>query len=152
MNTIYPTTTSARVTDDNPLVKMESLAQGSQRILLEIKSVFPFDLFPDEVIIDETKVSIHRNYFFYTGQIQSVELKDVFNVVVNHGLFFAKLELFDRYFAQQPISVEYLKKEDAIRARHIIQGLVIAKKENIDITALSEDDLIAKLDRIGQSR
>jgi hypothetical protein len=144
--TIYATTVNSEVN------KIDGLAQGSQRVLLDIKSVFPFDLFPDEVIIDETKITIQRNFFFFTGQSQSVNIADIFNVVVNHGIFFAKLELFDRYFAEQPISVEYLKKEDAARARQIIQGLVLVKKNNIDTSSLSVDNLTHKLDRIGQSR
>ncbi len=145
--TIHATTRNAEARNS-----IDTLAQGSHRVLVDIKSVFPFDLFPDAVIIDETKVTIQRNFLFFTGQSQSVNIADILNVVVNHGIFFAKLELFDRYFAEQPISVEYLKKDEAVKARHIIQGLVLVKKDNIDISTLELDNLVMKLGQIGQSR
>lgn len=132
--------------------ELDSLATGSARIILDIKAVFPFNFFPDELIIDETKVSVHTKLFFYTKQVRSVVYSDIFNVVIHEGLFFAKLEIIDRYFSEQSIVIEFLKKKDAILARRIIQGMVIAKKEKIDLQALPIKDLIEKLDRIGKSR
>lgn len=132
--------------------QLNHLAQESARVLLEIKTVFPFTLFPDILILDETKVSMHISYFFYTKEVRSIEYKDIFNVVIQQGLFFAKLEIIDRYFVQRPIILEYLKRNEAIHARRIIQGMVIAKKENIPIENVSIEQLIPKLDRIGQTR
>lgn len=132
--------------------ELNQLAKESARVLLDIVAVFPFNFFPDEVIIDEAKVSIHTHYFFYTKQVRSIEYKDIFNVIVQQGIFFAKLELVDRFYAKESIDIEFLKKNDAIKARRIIQGMIIASKEGIDTHAIPIDELMKTLDRIGQSR
>lgn len=132
--------------------KLDQLVQQSGRVIIDIKSVFPFVFFPDELVIDETKVSVHTNYFFYTKEVRSIEYKDIFNVVINQGILFARIEIVDRYFSQQTIIVDFLKKREAILARRIIQGLIISKKENIDTRSISTHDLIVKLSRIGKTR
>jgi len=142
------TTKKIRQTSD----QLKDLVAGSERILLDMKSVFPFDFFPDELIADESKVSIHTNYFFVSKEARSIQYTDIFNVIVSHGLFFANIEIVDRYYAQQPIVVKYLKKDDAILARRIIQGMIIAKKEEIDIGNLPKELLLKRLEEIGKSR
>lgn len=132
--------------------KLDDLVAGSSRIILDIHSTFPFDFFPDDVILDETKVTIHSKYFFLTKEVRSVEYTDIFNVIVQQGIFFAKLELVDRFFAHQPIVVNYLQKKDAVLARRIIQGMIIAQKQNVDIRGVPVDELLVKLGRIGKSR
>jgi|SRR3990167_8638677 len=136
----------------NASTELTKLASESARVILDIKAVFPFNFFPDELMVDETKVSIHTNFFFYNKQVRSIEYSDIFNVVIQEGLFFAKLEIVDRYFSEQSITIEYLKKKDAVLARRIIQGMIIAKKKNIDLRSLPIHELMQKLDRIGQSR
>ena len=83
--------------------------------------------------------------------MRSIEYEDIYNVFIQQGLFFAKLEIVDRFFSQQRICVEYLKKAEAIRARRLIQGMMIVKKDNIDLSKLSVEEVVAKLDRIGKS-
>jgi len=119
---------------------------------MEFKSTFPFTLFPDEIIVDETKVSIHTHYFFATKQVRSVEFKDIFNVTIQQGVVFANMTIADRFFSQEPINTPYLKKNDAIKARRLIQGLILASKEGIKIHDLPYDELMQKLERIGKSR
>lgn len=132
---------------EHAAAELNQLAQESSRVILDVSTVFPFDFFPDKLVLDEMKVSIHTSYFFYSKEIQSIEYKDISHVLVQQGLFFAKLEIF----AHQPIPVEYLRKNDAIRARRMIQGMIIAKKENIPIETLPIEQLIQKLDEIGRT-
>ncbi|MDQ5900729.1 MAG: hypothetical protein QG600_307 [Patescibacteria group bacterium] len=138
--------------NNNKNSKLDDLVAGSSRVILDIHSTFPFDFFPDDVILDETKVTIHSKYFFLTKEVRSVEYIDIFNVIVQQGVFFAKLELVDRFFAHQPIIINYLKKRDAMLARRLIQGMIIAQKHNVDIRGIPVDELLKKLDRIGKSR
>ncbi|PIZ65085.1 hypothetical protein CO051_05735 [Candidatus Roizmanbacteria bacterium CG_4_9_14_0_2_um_filter_39_13] len=119
---------------------------------MDIKTVFPFDFFQDEVIVDTTKVSIHIHYFFYSKEVRSVQFKDIFSVIVQQGVFFASLELVDKFFSEQPIIVRHLWKKDAIKARRIIQGMIIAQKQSIDIRTIPVKELVSKLETIGESR
>lgn len=132
--------------------KLDMLARESARVIVDVKAVFPFNFFPDEVILDETKVSVHISYFFWSKEVRSIEYKDIFNVAVQQGLFFAKLEIVDRFFTQSPITINYLFKKDAHKIRRLIQGMMIAQKEQIDIHDMPLKELVAKLERIGRSR
>ena len=53
---------------------------------------------------------------------------------------------FDR---RQEIRIPYLRSNDAIRARNIIQGLIIAKKEGIDVSKLTHKELVEKIEDLG---
>lgn len=132
--------------------KLDQLASGSARVLLEVRTVFPFNFFPDEVIIDEVKVSLHTSYFFYSREVRSIEYKDIFNIIAQESLVFGRLEIFDRYFSHSPFIVDFLWKSDAKKARRLIQGLIIAKKQNINTSIIPLDELMQKLNRIGESR
>ncbi|PIZ65458.1 hypothetical protein COY14_02250 [Candidatus Roizmanbacteria bacterium CG_4_10_14_0_2_um_filter_36_9] len=132
--------------------QLDNLTYESKQVILDIKSVFPFDFFQDEIVIDLTKVSIHFHYFFYSKELRSIQFKDIFNVIVQQGLFFASIEIVDKFFSEQPLVVRYLWKKDAIKARRIIQGMMIAQKQNIDIRKIPAKELVRKLEIIGESR
>ena len=136
----------------NAMKDLDKLVNDSKRVILDIKAVFPFNFFPDEVVADESKVSIHSNSFFSTKEVRSIEYKEIFNVTIRQGVLFAALEIADRFFSNEPIVVPYLWKKDAIAARRIIQGMMIVKSENIDTHTLPIPDLIRRLERIGQTR
>jgi hypothetical protein len=129
--------------------KLNRLIDQSHCVLLNISAVFPFDFFPDQVTIDENKVNIVERMFFWSEYIHSVMIKDIMNVVVQSGLFFATLQLIPIGHGDIPIEVRYLKRHDAIRARRIIQGLIAAKKANIDLTALPKKVLTEKIEELG---
>lgn len=132
--------------------KLDNLGRDSSRVILDIKAIFPFNFFPDEIIVDETKVSIYKRFFLYSKEIRSLEYSDVFSVVVQHGPLFAHIVINDRYFAQDPIVVEFLRKKDAILLRRIILGLMIAKKEKILMHTMPIHELRMKLEKIGKTR
>lgn len=138
------------VSDEQNVRDLDTLVKESQRVLLRINAVFPFNFFPDEVIVDETKVSIIHKIFFYSNSIRSIAHEDIFNVIVEHSLFFATLEIVDRFFVEQPIIIRYLKKDDAILARRLIQGIIIAKKKGINLTELKKDELHRKIELLGE--
>ena len=90
---------------------------------LKIRTVFPFVLFPDDLIVDDDKVTIIRRTFFASEEIHTIPIKDVMDVIVAHNLFFATLYI-KRAFQNDLYELEYLKKEEALRARQLIQELV----------------------------
>ncbi|MBI4137558.1 hypothetical protein HY469_05855 [Candidatus Roizmanbacteria bacterium] len=132
--------------------RLKDLMSKSDRIIFKTRSVFPFDLFPDEIIIDETKVSIITHSFFETAQVRSIGFNDIFNVILEYSIFFAKIKVIEVAFLNQPLEVEYLKKSDALRARRIIQGLIIAKKEGIDFGKILPSELVKRTEEVGKAR
>ncbi len=130
--------------------KLETLSKRAERIILQATNIFPFDLFPDQIIVDETKVSIVYKEFFWSESIQPILLDSITDVVVETSLFFGKLKIIN--FNRAEVVVEWLWKKDALEARRVIQGLVVAKKAGVDFTAYEVGELKEKVSQLGQAR
>ena len=54
-------------------------------ILLRLKSVFPFDFFPNEIIIHRSKIDIVYRQFFWDEQVVSLPIDQVKGVSVRRS-------------------------------------------------------------------
>jgi hypothetical protein len=130
--------------------KIENVKERADRELATVKAVFPFDLFPDEVVVDENKITIVNHSFFFNKHIRSILVKDIANVTATTSLFFGSLQIVDQYFTQDPVRVEYLKRTEAICARRLIQGLMIAYQDKIDFSKMDTNVVYKQLLEIGK--
>jgi hypothetical protein len=129
--------------------KLNDLVDVSDNVLFRAKAVFPFDFFPNEVTIDVNQVNILYNDLL-SQRLHSIAIKNIFDVSVNSGVLFASLQIVDVGFkGEPPIEINYLKKPDASEARQIIQGLVIASKQELDLSRLDIDK--RKLEALGEA-
>jgi hypothetical protein len=126
--------------------------------ILRAKGVFPFNLFPDTLVIDTTKVTLVRKQLFATEYIATIPLKDLSDVNVQTVLFLGTLMI--RYMPQsntpgmnEPVNIKIpnLHRYDAIRAKNILKGALVAKAEEIDIAKLSPDEVVDVLEKFGHS-
>lgn len=140
----------AIVTDDEQFYKLAELVESS-RILFHAKTVFPFDFFPDDLIIDRDKIAIITQYFFASTRQQSILVRNISEAYVDISILFATLHITDKYFTRNSVHVEYLKKKDAIKARDIIQGLVICYEREVDISNMKRGELLPYLEEIGKA-
>lgn len=131
--------------------KLDKLVHKSEKILFRASSFFPFIFFPDEITIDLEKVSTLIRTFFYSGEVETLEIPDISEVILDSGPFFATLTIKSKNVKVDPIEVKYLKKSDAIKARKIIQGLITVNMEKIDISKIHSKDLVKKLEKIGET-
>lgn len=129
--------------------KLEEMVRMSEEPLLQIQTVFPFVIFPNEVIVDVNKISIIFRQFFDSKQIHSVLIKDVSDVIVETNPFFATLKIIDIGYTENSIDINYLKKSEGGLARRIIQGLVMIHKHGIDLTKIDRKDLLEKIESLG---
>jgi len=121
-------------------------------VLLQIKTVFPFTIFPDVLKIDLQKISIIHIDFLWTHRDQVIAIDDVLGVSVRTGPLFATLEITTRFFAKTALKIAYLHRSDAMLARRIIQGLMIVLKQNIKIVETDRDKIVEMLQDIGKIR
>lgn len=131
--------------------RFDTLVSGCRRMLLRITGVFPFDFFPDEVIIDECKVSVVFHEFFMSEDIHSVNIDMIKDVDVEAGPFFAQLQIVPDGYPPHPLIVRYLRKKDAALARSVIQGLMVVRKNNVDLAKIDAPDLVDKLELLGRT-
>lgn len=136
--------------------KLENIIDRHDIEIMRASSVFPFQLFPDTLIIDTTKITIIQKTLFATETIHSCSLKDLSDVNVQTALFLATLYI--RYMPQSPspgmnepkeVSINCLKRSDAIKAKNILRGVLIASAENIDIATLSPEEVATVLEKFG---
>lgn len=130
---------------------VEDMVSNSNRILLRVSSIFPWDLFPSSIIAEETRLTIiHRQ--FYSSQLYSVDIKNISNIFINTGILFAQLVIVSNTFAQNQIIINRLWKRDAILMRRVIEGLRMFVTKDIDTTSYSVKELVGKLEELSTTR
>lgn len=121
------------------------LVEKSNRILASVTSVFPFDFFPNTVNVEEGRITVIVRNFFLSSQVHSVDIKDISNVFINLAPFFAQLVIVSKTFARNQVKINFLKKDEAIFARRMIEGLRVFESKQIDTSVYSKEELINKL-------
>jgi hypothetical protein len=129
--------------------RLETLFQKASRTLFRAKSVFPFDPFPDEVIIDDNKVDIVYGLFFFTKKVFTIPIHTLNGAVATADLFFGTLTIEISGYNENPQPVRFLRGADAMRARRLINGLIIAYKEGVDIELIETERLRKTIEEIG---
>jgi hypothetical protein len=132
--------------------RLDNLVSMTENKLFKLSTVFPFKLFQDNIIIEQKQIIIERSNFFFSSQQYSFSIKDILAPEIETSFLFAKLklELGPGGFQQNPPSVSYLKKTEAQKAMRIIMGLIICDKEKIDLTNMSQVDVLNKVEEIGR--
>jgi len=138
------------VTEHKSLDKdlVAGLVKKSNRILVSISTHrFPFDFFPNTVNVEEGRVTIITREFL-TSQVHSVDIKDISNIFIDMSPFYAELVLVSKTFAENEIRIAGLRKNEAIVARRIIEGLRVFEEKQIDTSAYTPKELVAKLEEL----
>jgi hypothetical protein len=144
--------TDSKESDKKEEQKLINLSEKSAKNICELSTVFPFNLFPNTVIIDMTKVTFIYNPFYATEYVKSVGISDILDVEVQTGLLWATLTVVDRRFPDQPFAIEHLDNQGALKARRIIEGLILAAREGVDLTQVDDEVLQKHLETLGRGR
>lgn len=129
--------------------KLNNLLERSNRIIFSTRTVFPFDFFPDEITIDETKIQIIRKTFFFTQITFPILIENIHNVTVSSSLLFASVKFEVSGSEENPGDLTFLWNSDAYRIKRIITGITSAVKEGVDLSAIPTPELRQKLETIG---
>lgn len=130
---------------------LANITRNSEIVLLKIKNVFPFALFPDSIIIDLYKLNIIKSDFFLTKRVNSINHEDILNISVESGPIFATLRITSRYFSGKPIVMTYLKKSEALLAKRLLNGLIIARRKGVDLKGIEIGELLNNLEQLGKA-
>lgn len=132
---------------------VDSLIQQSHQVLAEASTVIlPNNLFPDTVVVDRTKVTITRRFFFWSSETISIRIEDILNVSVSVGPLFGSLTVSSRVMnSTDHYEINYFWRNDALRLKHIIQGYVIALHTHTELDHMSLNELIATLNELGHN-
>ncbi len=138
------------VKKNDALKKLHKIVSKSNEILATATAVFPFELFPDSITLDRTKVTITKRSFFWSAEVVSIRIEDILNISTGLGPFFGSITIASRVMSSvDHFTIDYFWRKDAIRIKHIIQGYVIAHHNNIEVSHLSKKEMIGMLSELG---
>lgn len=122
------------------------MVKKSNRILFSISShAFPIDLFPDTIVIEESRINIITRKLFIS-QVYSVDIRNISNVFINTTLFFSQLVIISKTYEENEIKIGNLRTSEAIYIRRIIEGLRTFENKKISTSKYSKEELLNKLE------
>ncbi len=95
--------------------------------LLTIRSVFPLDIFPDQITIGKYAVTVVKRSFFKTGLNETLPVDQITAVDIVAGPIFASLIIKQGLVPSQEL--QNLWKLDAMRAKTLIEELMLKRRQ-----------------------
>lgn len=119
--------------------------------VLRIKAVWPFDFFPDELIIEEKRIVVNRRHFFLFNTIDTIPISNIFVFEVTHALFFSSIYIKGGEFGGIEVEIKWLKLKDAKRAKQIVDGLYMREKGLIEVKERDPKRRMEIIKKIGEA-
>lgn len=129
---------------------VEDMKKKSKKVLLNIKTVFPFKFFPTHLIVDIHRVIVIEQTFLFADTIRSIPIQNIQYVRCDRALLFGSLCLRTYGFSDREVVIKHLWNKDAVCARRIIEGLLICYEDNLDPMKFGEKDICKNLQSIGR--
>lgn len=131
--------------------QIHKVVEQSQEVLAGARTVvLPTNVFPDTVTIDRMKVTITLWKSLWSTEVVTLRIEDILNVAARIGLLFGSLTISTRVMnSTDHFVINGFWNKDAMRLKHIIQGYMIALHQGIDVSELSTERLIRKLNELG---
>ncbi|MCL4397983.1 hypothetical protein M1403_03075 [Patescibacteria group bacterium] len=123
---------------------------GAPRVILKVTSAWPWELSPDTLIIDEVKVTVTHHIFLSSGSTRQIKLADVANISMISGPIFASISMYEKGFGSDVSMVKRLWRNDAVRARRILQGISVLTSEKVDFSQMTVDEIISRAEKAGE--
>src|SRR5437016_1129422 len=95
--------------------KVDTLVRESHEVIYKTTNIFPFDFFPDEIIVTRNKVDLVYGLFFFSKEVFPIMIPNIYSITVDHDLFFASIDFKLIGFSENPTKIKFLKKADAIK-------------------------------------
>lgn len=132
------------------ITELKKVVAHSREVLVNAKTVLPF-LFPHEIILDRTKLSIIRRNFFWSEDVISIRVEDILNVSVGVGPIFGSVTVASRVMSSiDHFRIDRFWRSDATRLKEVIQGYLIARQNGLRTDHLNCDELASTLHELGR--
>jgi len=131
--------------------KLDDMMTKSNRVIVSISSMFPWDIFPSTINVEETRITVIKRQLF-SSQVHSVDIKSISNVFIDTSLFFTTLTIISSTFEANKIKIMRLRKKQAILVRRAIEGLRLLAEQDIDTSQYSIEELLNKLKELSTTK
>lgn len=141
---------AAKGADD--ITELKKVVAHSHEVIANARTVLPF-VFPHEIILDRTKITIIKRMFFWSSDVISIRIEDVLNVSASVGPLFGSVTIASRVMSTiDHFEVDRFWRNDAIRMTRIIEGYLIARQNGVHTDHLSCSELAETLYDIDASK
>ena len=96
-------------------------------VLLRVRSMFPFQLFPDELIIKMDTITFVRRMGPGMSQEKTLHFDDVAQVEVGLGPIFAHLHVYPKLRTEEEFLIDRISRKDALAAEKMIEDKIEAE-------------------------
>jgi len=121
---------------------------NKSRVLRRFRSVFPFMLFPDELIVEENRV-IWKNWLGPGySRVISIMATDISNVQASHGPIFGHLHVGSLVGGPE-ILIEKLSRKECVKARALIEGIILTAREKLAVRKKEIEKEKEELSKLG---
>lgn len=112
---------------NNPLGRLSVKAYEGKYFVCH--SVFPFQLFPDTIKLDEEKLTIIRRGFL-TKEIIPIKLPDLLNIEIHEAPIFCTVEVVAKFVTARHEKIAYVHKRDGQELQKRCLELLVEKSTN----------------------
>lgn len=145
------TVTKPAIDNSKAIQDLKRIVTRSREVLISGVTVFPPKLFQDSIIVDRTKVTIIKRSFLWSADVISIRIEDILNVSTSVGPIFGSLNISSRVMnSTDHFQIGAFFRGTAIDIKHIIQGYMIARNNNIDTDHLTVKELTDTLSELGR--
>lgn len=111
---------------------------NSNRRLYSSRAHWLVDWFPDELVIQEKAISVIRNdMFFIASYVETMSVRDIGRVVYVKTPLFGSLRIIGKN-TQHELRIKGLKNDEALRAKSIIEGLLLEDAGVVEVPYWTE--------------
>lgn len=136
----------------NDIEELKEVVAHSHEVIAHAKTALPF-LFPHEIILDRTKITIIKRIFFWSSDVVSIRIEDALNVSACVGPLFGSVTIASRVMSSvDHFEVDRFWRDDAIMIKKVIEGYLIARQNGVHTDHLSCKELAKTLYEIGPDR
>ncbi len=150
VGTVSPRTQEA-MGSKKTIAEIRDIVQRSREVLLSAVTVFPPKLFQDSIIVDRTKITIIKRNFLWSADVISIRIEDVLNISTSVGPVFGSISIASRVMnSTDHFQIGSFWRNTAIDIKHVIQGYMIARNNNLDTDHLTIEELVSTLSELGR--
>lgn len=95
-------------------------------VLCHVKSIFPFQLFPDELTVRAETITLISRLGPGMQQSRTIHFDDVAQVEADCGPFFGHIHIYPKLRTETPLLIERLSRKDTLETEKLIEELIEA--------------------------
>lgn len=92
--------------------------------IAHIKSIFPFQLFPDELIIKRETITFISNLGPGMKQSRTIHFDDIAQVEADLGPIFAHLHIIPKLRTEEQIIIDRISRKDALATEKLVEEMI----------------------------